>query len=233
VTTAEFSNLAAPIVQTLKQRIIGWEYPPHHRFTEASLCAEFGVSRSPVREALRILATHGFVLKMANRGYAVRQVNPREVTELYELRLALELYVVEHLARQETPDSGLAPLRRSWEAVQQGPERPPEELAELDTRFHETLAELAGNQTLLEHLRAINERLFVFRTIDFQKSDRAETSSTPRSRTRSPGPMPWPRSAAGCFYRASCRMRLKPSPSLGGTRYRVTGSKLASGTWPQ
>ena len=74
----ELSGLSASIVATLKERIVGWNYPPEHRLTELSLCREFGVSRSPVREALRALVTNGFVRKLANRGYAVRQLEDRK-----------------------------------------------------------------------------------------------------------------------------------------------------------
>src|ERR1044071_7127344 len=108
------STLSASIVATLKERIISWQYPPEHRLTEESLCHEFGVSRSPVREALRVLATNGFVRRMANRGYAVRQVNLQDLEELYEVRLALELYSVETLAARGTPTETLAPLRQAW-----------------------------------------------------------------------------------------------------------------------
>jgi DNA-binding GntR family transcriptional regulator len=170
------SNLSGSIVKTIKRRIINWEYPPEHRFTEEALCREFGVSRSPVREALRILATNGFLKKLPNRGYSVRHVNLREVEELYELRLALELHVVEHLADRDPSNPRLVDLERTWSALLRGPERKGEELAELDARFHETLAEAAGNRMVLDALRGINERLFVFRMIDFEKSDRAEST---------------------------------------------------------
>ena len=153
----EFSNLSASIVATLKERIIHWQYPPEHRLTEAELCQKFGVSRSPVREALRTLATDGFVKKMPNRGYAVKQYNLREIEELYEVRLALELFVVECLAKRGTPKKD-------------------EELARLDTLFHETLAHAAGNKSLLRQLRAINERLLLFRMIDFGKAHRVEST---------------------------------------------------------
>jgi DNA-binding GntR family transcriptional regulator len=171
-----FSNRSGLIVQTLKRRIIGWEYPPEHRFTEEALCKEFGVSRSPVREALRVLATNGFVKKMPNRGYAVRQVNLREVEELYDLRLALELHVVTYLAEHDPSNRLLGALREVWSAILREPARKGEELAELDARFHETLAEAAGNAMLLNHLRSINERIFVFRMIDFDKRDRLEST---------------------------------------------------------
>jgi DNA-binding GntR family transcriptional regulator len=170
------SGLSASIVATLKERIIGWEYPPEHRLTEEGLCAEFGVSRSPVREALRALVTSGFIAKLANRGYAVRQLDPDEIKELYDLRTALELHVVEHLARDRRARPEVAALHRAWAKILAGPERRGEELAELDTTFHETLAAAAGNTMLLEQLKAINERLFVFRIIDFGHPDRQRTT---------------------------------------------------------
>ena len=95
------STLSASIVSTLKERIIAWQYPPEHRMTEEALCREFGVSRSPVREALRVLVTNGFIRRMPNRGYAVRQVSIKDIEELYDVRLALELYALE--ARHRAP----------------------------------------------------------------------------------------------------------------------------------
>jgi len=173
----QFSNLSASIVATLKERIIHWQYPPEHRLTEAELCQKFGVSRSPVREALRTLATDGFVKKMPNRGYAVKQYNLREIEELYELRLALELFVVECLANRGTPmKNDMDALKRTWTGLLNGSSKKDEELARLDTLFHETLAHAAGNKSLLRQIRAINERLLLFRMIDFGKAHRVEST---------------------------------------------------------
>ena len=173
----QFSNLSSSIVATLKERIIHWQYPPEHRLTEAELCQKFGVSRSPVREALRTLATDGFVKKMPNRGYVVKQYNLREIEELYEVRLALELFVVECLAKQGTPKKDdMDALKRTWTGLLNGSSKKDEELARLDTLFHETLAHAAGNKSLLRQLRAINERLLLFRMIDFNKAHRVEST---------------------------------------------------------
>ena len=173
----QFSNLSASIVATLKERIIHWQYPPEHRLTEAELCQKFGVSRSPVREALRTLATDGFVKKLPNRGYAVKQHNLREIEELYELRLVLELFVVECLAKRGTPkNDDIDALKRTWTGLLNGSSKKDEELARLDTLFHETLAHAAGNKSLLRQLRAINERLLLFRMLDFGKAHRVEST---------------------------------------------------------
>jgi len=173
----QFSNLSASIVATLKERIIHWQYPPEHRLTEAELCQKFGVSRSPVREALRTLATDGFVKKMPNRGYAVKQYNLREIEELYEVRLALELFVVECLAKRGIrKKDNIDALKETWTSLLNGSSKKDEELARLDTLFHETLAQAAGNKSLLRQLRAINERLLLFRMIDFGKAHRVEST---------------------------------------------------------
>lgn len=180
IVEGEPSNLSSSIVATLKEQIIHWHYPPEHRLTEAELCKTFNVSRSPVREALRVLVTDGFVKKLPNRGYVVRQYNINEIEELYEVRLALELYAVECLARRgplnKHDKEDLVKLKRTWTGLLNGSSKKAEELAKLDTLFHETLAHAAGNKTLLRHLRTINERLMLFRMIDFDKADRAEST---------------------------------------------------------
>ena len=175
------SNLSSSIVATLKEQIIQWHYPPEHRLTEAELCEKFGVSRSPVREALRVLASDGFVKKLPNRGYVVRQYNIGEIEELYDVRLALELYAVERLATtgplNEHDQDDMHKLKRTWTGLLNGSShKKAEELARLDTLFHETIAHAAGNKTLLRHLRAINERLMLFRMMDFDKAERAEST---------------------------------------------------------
>jgi DNA-binding GntR family transcriptional regulator len=171
-----FSALSASITQTLKRRIATWEYPPNHRLVEERLCEEFGVSRSPVREALRILGSNGFVKKLPNRGYVVRQVSLREIEDIYEVRLALELYVMESLAASGVLPQVAKALRHTWLATQRSARGKREELAVLDAQFHETLAEATGNAFLLLCLQVINERLLVFRMIDFEKAARAHST---------------------------------------------------------
>ena len=167
------------IFEVLKARIIHWEYPPGYRLTEDTLCTEFGVSRIPVREALHMLVENNLVDRVPHRGCTVKQPNLEELNEFYEVRLALELYVVEHLAR-----GGMAPeahhaLAENWRQLgQTGDLRAldGEPLARQDEAFHEALAAAAGNNSLLAHLRMVNERLFFTRMSDITTRQRLATT---------------------------------------------------------
>jgi DNA-binding GntR family transcriptional regulator len=171
------SNLSSSVVATLKEEIVHWHYPPEHRLTEDGLCQRFGMSRSPIREALRVLTSYGFIRKLPNRSYVVRQYTTEEIEELYEVRQALELYTVERLATQTTlsqHQTDLDDLQHTWAELLKEPSKKAEEFAILDTLFHDTLARVLGNTFLLRNLRTINERLTLFRLLDFESPERAE-----------------------------------------------------------
>jgi DNA-binding GntR family transcriptional regulator len=167
-------SLSDEIFATLKARIIRWEYPPTHRLTEENLCNEFGVSRIPVREALRMLVENNLVDRVPHRGCTVKQPNLTEIDELYEVRLALESYVAEQLATVGLSPKVTASLIQSWRTLTQGDftALDGELLAREDTAFHEGLAAALGNSTLLGQLRMVNERLLFARMTDITTPER-------------------------------------------------------------
>lgn len=172
---ARFSR-ATTLFATLKARILRWEYPPGHRFTEETLCKEFGVSRSPVRETLRMLEENDLVDKVPYRGCTVKQPNLQEIGELYEVRLMLETAAIEQVAtRGQLGVEGAAELRETWQALAQVTsyaELDGARLADADRAFHEALVAATGNRTLLEMVRAINDRLHFMRMTDITTVER-------------------------------------------------------------
>ena len=170
------SNLSAEVFATLKDRIIRWQYPPGHRFIEERLCEEFQVSRSPVREALRMLVENGLVDKVPHRGYRVKQPDSDEIHELYDVRLALETYIVERLAETGLPRDDWERLRQTWEALSRDLSLPEVNVAHEDERFHETLAQATGNRTLSDLLRTIDERLSFVRMTDITTVERLQAT---------------------------------------------------------
>lgn len=171
--------LVAELSQILKQRIVRWEYLPGHRFTEEEICKEFGVSRSPVRETLRILEEHGLVDKVPYRGCTVKQPDVRKINELYDVRTILELDIVKRLAMHSLPSEVHDTLKRTWSTLATAAdfgEVAGVDLANEDRVFHETLARAAGNTTLAEMLSTLNDRLHFMRMFDITGIERlAET----------------------------------------------------------
>lgn len=167
-------NLSTTVFESLKIRIIKWEYPPGYRLTEEELCQEFGVSRVPVREALSMLEKNNLLDKIPHRGCTVKQPNTQEIHELYDVRLALELFVAGHLATHGMDGDEWQRLFDTWTPARRAElvnaEKTDEvdglRLAQEDEDFHESLAAATGNGTLLELLRTFNERLRFIRVID-------------------------------------------------------------------
>ncbi|HET7143383.1 MAG TPA: GntR family transcriptional regulator [Anaerolineales bacterium] len=169
-------NLSGDVFMALKERIIHWHYPPGYRFTEEGLCEEFGVSRSPVREALRMLVENGLVDKEPHKGYSVKQPDMREIHELYEVRLALELYVVASLIKTGMPNAEWQRLYDVWQAILDKIPENVNDFSEQDEEFHEALAELAHNKILMQQLRSIDERLHFIRVMDITTSERLRST---------------------------------------------------------
>jgi DNA-binding GntR family transcriptional regulator len=166
---------AAEMFETLKRRILHWEYPPGHRFTEEELCREFGVSRSPVRETLRMLEENNLVDKVPYRGCTVKQPDLNELNELYDVRAILENAVVEQLAAQGMPPEIWEQQSQIWRmlaGVTSYAEVDGAELAQRDRAFHEGLAQATGNRTLHSLLHEINERLHFIRMTDITTVER-------------------------------------------------------------
>ena len=169
------------IYHILRERILAWHYPPGYHLAEAVICEEFSSSRIPVREALQSLIEQGFVQKRRHQGCFVNQPDVQETQELYDMRMALELYTVESLASVKRPDeSWLSKQRAFWErwlhiSADESIER--QDFVDGDTRFHLGLAEALGNLPILTSLRNINERLRFVRLAAVTNAHRAQETA--------------------------------------------------------
>ncbi len=170
------------LVRELRKRIVAWRYPPQHQLLEETLAEEFGVSRSPLRQALSHLAAEGLVVHLPRRGFRVQQLQLRDVEDLYEFRLALETQIVRALAHKSFPQDELLRLQAIWQAPAALACKSNTELAGLDESFHARLASVHGNKLILQHLIAINERLFVFRELDFGQHARIDSTCDEHTR---------------------------------------------------
>jgi len=163
------SQMGDDILRTLRERILNWHYLPGAHLGEQALCDEFSSSRIPVREALRSLVAQGLVDQVPNSGCFVKQPDAVGVHQLYDYRLALELFVVERLAQNGIPPPLATQLREYWEPllhIRADAATDGETLVEADEVFHLSLARAIENPYIVEALEDINGRLrFVRRVV--------------------------------------------------------------------
>ncbi|MEN9841378.1 MAG: hypothetical protein RL376_1178 [Verrucomicrobiota bacterium] len=174
------NQLGHKILQQIRQRILDWTYPPGHHLGEPELSEEFAASRVPVREALRALVEQGLVEKVPNQGCFVRQPDAQATHHLYDLRLALELFVVERLARAGLPPEWLTQERAHWEPwlnVRADAPVDGELLVRMDEQFHLAMARALGNPYIVDSMRDINDRLRFVRLVVVTTPHRVQTTA--------------------------------------------------------
>lgn len=155
---AAHTSLFRQIYEALRDQIQGGELRPGDRLVEDRLAADFGVSRNPVREAIRMLGADGLVEVNARRGVYVTVPDPDKIRELVEIRAVLEGHNARLAARRGNPRLVAAASRilkkgqAALEAEKIG------QLGRLNEEFHDALARASENESLGEMLGAMRLR---------------------------------------------------------------------------
>jgi DNA-binding GntR family transcriptional regulator len=173
--TAPRSGRRSRAYDELKTRLLVGDFPLNVRLGEERLAASLGVSRTPVREALLRLDAEGLVGPHPEGGYCPVAPDVAVVHDLYEVRVGLELQALRRpvrTGRRPHDAAALEPLRDEWRALSASLPEPHPGFVTLDEDFHVRLAESAGNQSLADMLRTVNERIRVVRMHDFLSPDR-------------------------------------------------------------
>lgn len=150
--------LHAAVANELRKSLLAGRYAPGERLVEDRLARDFGVSRNPVREAIRALASEGLLHVTARQGAMVPSLTPGHARELIEVRAAIE-GITARLAAQRHEPQIIARLkeilRRGMAAVA---ERRMSQLSELNDQFHDALAEAGSNRVLTDLMRSFRDR---------------------------------------------------------------------------
>lgn len=149
---------------TLREAIISGLLPPGTRLVEQELAKQLGISRVPIREAIQQLADEGLVVKEPRRGAYVQPYSEEELEEIYSLRIVLERFVIERVMANWSIEAKTQ-LQAIVEAMVQAAEAGDKlQVSQLDTKFHETLWDLANNNLLLEVVSGLRVRIIRFLT---------------------------------------------------------------------
>ncbi|MEE1737772.1 GntR family transcriptional regulator [Streptomyces sp. BE147] len=142
-------SVRGQILDALRAALVDGELVPGQVYSAPALGARFGVSATPVREAMQQLAIEGAVEVVPNRGFRVSERGPRELAELAEVRALIEVPVMLRLARTVPAGrwSALRPLAEATVAAAAVGDRA--SYAETDRAFHRAVLALSGNEQLV------------------------------------------------------------------------------------
>lgn len=144
---------------SIRELILEGQLPQGSVVSEADLVRRLGMSRTPVREALRRLQAESYIWPMPGRGYAIPELNEADLSNLYTVRAVLEGLAAEHAAARLTR-TDLARLEELYDSMEDARGRD-DELARLNGEFHDAIAQASGNtylQAMLSQIRDAFER---------------------------------------------------------------------------
>jgi DNA-binding GntR family transcriptional regulator len=173
------SAAADGVYEALREAIVSRRLQPGDRLAEEQLAKQFGVSRTPVREALLRLEAEQFAARVARRGLVVRPIPEREVLEVYAVRAALDGLAASLAAEQATPPD-IARLRWISRQIAEAAEQADyARMAELNIELHEAVCDAAHNGMLLLFMRQIHDWVRRFGSADttFSHPGRAGTAN--------------------------------------------------------
>ncbi|MEU1116243.1 MULTISPECIES: GntR family transcriptional regulator [unclassified Streptomyces] len=144
------SSVRGQILAALRHALVGGELAPGEVYSAPALAERFGVSATPVREAMQQLAVEGAVEVVPNRGFRITERSTRELAELAEVRALLEVPVMLRLARTVPAErwAALRPLAEATATAAAGGDLA--HYAESDRAFHGAVLSLSGNQQLVQ-----------------------------------------------------------------------------------
>ncbi len=147
---------------------------PGTRVREVEIADRFGISRTPVREAIRRLENEGLVVHVPRQGAVVKRMDRREITELYEMREVLE-GTAARMAAQHASEMEIAELEE-LNALMLEAADDPARVAELNRQFHAVLHQLAKNRFLIDAVTALSNALTLLGGTTLAAESRVETA---------------------------------------------------------
>lgn len=145
------------VLEDMRRRILDGSWPPGTRLVEEHIAQELGVSRNPVREAVRVLESEGLVATAPRRSVEVATIPPTEALEIFEVRLPLEALAARLAAQRATPHD-VARLRALIDDARGAP-IDHASLARHNDALHEAVLQVAGNQQLVALTRNLRGRI--------------------------------------------------------------------------
>ena len=160
----DFLPLRDVVFNTLRQAILRGELQPGERLLEIHLANKLGVSRTPIREAIRKLELEGLVLMIPRKGAVVAEITEKSLRDVLEVRKALEELSVK-LACEKIQDEEFENALKSGDVTV---------FAEADVKFHDIIYRTTDNQRLIQLLYNLREQMYRYRVEYLKREDSHE-----------------------------------------------------------
>lgn len=175
-STQSNASLHDHLVAQLRTLLLEDEFPAGTRIPESELCERFSISRTPLREALKVMAAEGLVTLRPNRGAVVSAIDPTEIGPIFELKGALE-ELIGTLAALRADDAAMAELEAHHLALGAAlARRDHSEYTRLNYAFHQLLAQASGNPLLANSYETLQQKIWRFRFAVNEFDDRLAQS---------------------------------------------------------
>ena len=161
----QYLPLRDVVFRTLRQAILRGELKPGERLMEIRLANQLGVSRTPIREAIRMLELDGLVIMVPRKGAQVAQITEKDLNDVLEVRLGLEELAVK-LACQRITESQMLETTETDDL---------QKLAQADVAFHDVIYQATNNERLIQLLNNLREQMYRYR-IEYLKDVKSRRS---------------------------------------------------------
>lgn len=159
----EYLPLRDVVFNTLRQAILTGEMKPGERLMEIHLANKLGVSRTPIREAIRKLELEGLVIMIPRRGAEVAQITWKNLKDVLEVRRALDVLAIE-LACERMEKEELARLYQACEKFREATlTNDARVIAQADVDFHDLIVESTRNNRLMQLVNNLSEQMYRYR----------------------------------------------------------------------
>lgn len=163
VTMNEYLPLRDVVFNTLRHAILKGELEPGERLMEIALAQKLGVSRTPIREAIRKLELEGLVVMVPRKGAEVADITEKDLRDVLEVRKALEELSIE-LAMRNMTEKNFGELEAANETFAKNLEGDDLiKIAESDVAFHEIIYMATGNNRLIQMINNLREQMYRYR----------------------------------------------------------------------
>lgn len=159
----EYLPLRDVVFNTLRQAILTGELKPGERLMEIHLADRLGVSRTPIREAIRKLELEGLVVMIPRKGAQVARITEKNLKDVLEVRRALDILAVQ-LACRRMDDDYKKQLREACDAFAKVVKNnDTKDITEADVHFHDIINKSTGNDRLIQLVNNLAEQMYRYR----------------------------------------------------------------------